>query len=239
MNPPSMNGFDSDPILADLSVGETAARCRQESAAPADRRDPRYCLELFRRAIVGLDGAAWAAIYAQYHALVRHWLGGVHNADDLIQETFLRLHRAMTAERFAAGEFPTLGSVLAFLRTTAVNLLINERRRIVRERRALGLRWEPRGDASDAEDPEPAGGFAPDYLADVTRQELADHVRSLVPDETEWLVLRLTYEFELPPREIARRYPQHFRDAAEVSRVKERVKKRLQNDPRLRRYLED
>ena len=146
---------------------------------------------------------------------------------------------AATAERFTAGEFPTLGSVLAFLRTTAVNLLINEKRRIERERRVLGTPWEPRHNDSDAEEPEPAGSFSPDYLAGVARQELADHVRSLVPDETEWLALRLSYEYELPPREIARRHPQRFHDAAEVSRIKERVKKRLQNDPRLRRYLEE
>ncbi len=234
-----MNQSDPAPHVAILSVDDLAARCRRESAAAAERRDPRYCLELFRRAIVGLDGAAWTAIYAQYHALVRHWLGGIHNADDLVQETFLRLHRAVPAERFTAGEFPTLGSVLAFMHTTAVNLLINERRRIERERRALGPRLEPRRDAPDAEDSKPAGSFTPDYLAGVARQELADRVRSLVPDETEWLVLRLSYEYELPPREIARRHPQHFRDAAEVSKIRERLKKRLQSDSRLRRYLED
>jgi hypothetical protein len=103
----------------------------------------------------------------------------------------------------------------------------------------LGTPWEPRRDDPDAEEPQPVGGFSPDYLADVARQELADHVRRLVPDETEWLALRLSYEYELPPREIAHRHPQRFRDAAEVSRIKERVKKRLQNDPRLRQYLED
>jgi RNA polymerase sigma factor (sigma-70 family) len=227
------------PPVADLTVAQVAAHCRDASAQPAERRDLRYCLELFRRAIVGRDAAAWSALHAQYQALVRRWLGRGADSEDLVQETFLRFHRAATAERFTAGEFPTLGSVLAFLRTTAVNLLINEKRRIERERRVLGTPWEPRHNDSDAEEPEPAGSFSPDYLAGVARQELADHVRSLVPDETEWLALRLSYEYELPPREIARRHPQRFHDAAEVSRIKERVKKRLQNDPRLRRYLEE
>jgi RNA polymerase sigma factor (sigma-70 family) len=246
-----MNQSDLSSAASAMSVAELAVRCRQESAAATERRDPRYCLELFRRAIAGRDAAAWSALYAQYQALVRHWLGRAPDPDDLVQETFLRFHRAATADRFTAGEFPTLGSVLAFLRTTAVNLLINERRRLERERRGLGMRWEPRGDDPNGENPEPGGGpstasfdalgkgAAPDYLAGVAQQELADHIHSLVPDETEWLALRLSYEYDLPPREIARRCPQHFRDAAEVSRIKERVKKRLQNDARLRQYLED
>jgi RNA polymerase sigma factor (sigma-70 family) len=214
-----------------------AARCRQESAA-AERRDLRHCLELFRRAIVGQEDAAWTAVYAQYQALVRHWLGRRPDTDDLLQETFWRFQRGVTAERFAAGQFPTLGSLLAFLRTTAVNLLINERRRQERERRALGTRLEPRRGAPDAPDHDAAASVTPDYLAEVARAELAALIRSLVPDETEWLALRLSYEYDLPPREIARRHPGRFQDAAEVSRIKERLKKRLQNDPRLRRYLE-
>jgi hypothetical protein len=51
-------------------------------------------------------------------------------------------------------------------------------------------------------------------------------------------VLRLTYEFDLRPREIAHRYPRHFKNADEVHQVKERLKKRLERDPLLRQYLD-
>jgi RNA polymerase sigma factor (sigma-70 family) len=226
------------PFATDLSVDDLAFRCQKESATPSERRDPRYCLELFRRAIIDRDNRAWAAIHAQYYVLVRHWLSDVRNADDLIQETFARFSQAMTPGRSASGEFPSLYAVLAYLRVIAVNQSINEKRQLERERRVLGRRVEPRRDDPDAEDPELADSHAPDALDNVIRQELADLIRSLVPDDTEWLVISLSYEYGLFPREIAQLHPQRFRNAAEVSKIKERVRKRLQSNARLRQYLQ-
>jgi len=216
-----------DLPAAALGVDELAARCRQESAKSAQHRDPRPCFELFRHAIVNGSQAAWAAIYIQYHRLVRHWLADVEDADSLVQETFTRFSQAVTAARFTAGEFPTLEKLLAFMRRVAINLRINEARRAARERRASDLLF-----------PQEQGSGSSDHLGRTIRQELADYVRGLLKDEQERLVLDLTYEFELPPREIARRYPQHFKDVVEVHQVKERLKKRLRRDPRLRQYLE-
>jgi DNA-directed RNA polymerase specialized sigma subunit len=134
----------------------------------------------------------------------------------------------VTAERFAAGEFPTLAGLLAFLRTVAINQRNNATRRIVRERRALD-RWVQQ---------EQLTGQA-DRSEQSVRRELADYVLSLVHDERERLVLHLTYEFDLPPREIVKRHPQYFENTAEVNRIKERLKKRLRSDLRLRRYLDE
>ncbi len=210
-----------------MALDELAARCRSETDRPAAQRDPRFCLELLRRAIETDDAYAWAAVYAQYHALVRYWLGRVTDTDDLVQETFARFRQAVTTPRLASGSFPTLASLLAFLRTIAINQRINQARRIERERRALerlqreGIR-DHEGDSLDR----------------AQRCELADYIHGLVPDEREWLVLRLSFELDLPPRQIARSHPHHFTDAAEVSRIKERVTKRLRNDLRLQTYLE-
>jgi RNA polymerase sigma factor (sigma-70 family) len=208
-----------------LSLTEVAMRCREESARPTERRDPIFCLELFRRAVAGHDPAAWDAIYAQYQSLVRYWLGAVADVEDLIQETFARFSRAVTAERLAAGDFPSLGSLLAYLRVTAINRRIDAARHTAREQQAQKAWWEEAQQRADAA--ELASG----------RQALADHIAALVTDETERLVLRLSYENCLPPREIARLYPQRFENAEAVSRIKERLKKRLANDPWLRRYL--
>jgi len=219
--------LDPDSLTEDLSVNDLATRCREESAKSQQHRAPRYCFELFRRAIVGGDEAAWAAVYVQYRSLVRHWLSDVADVENLVQETFARLSQAVTAERFTSGEFPTLGRVLAFVRRIAINLRINEGRQAERERRVL----------NDWLDQEKVA-TASDHVEQVIRQELADHVRGLLKDEQERLVFRLTYEFDLPPREIARRYPRHFEDVDEVYRIKERLMKRLKRDPRLRWYLD-
>jgi len=210
-----------------LPIDDLAARCRAEANRPMQQRDTRFCLELFRRAIVEGDAVAWAAVYAQYHALVRYWLGNAANADDLTQEAFARFGRTVTAERLSSGSFPDLARLLAYLRCIAISLRINEARRAERERRALDA-W------ARATDPQTGG----DCLDEARREELVEYIHSLITDEREWLVVRLTFEYDLPPREIAHRYPQLFAGAAEVSRIKERVTKRLRSNPRLRTYLE-
>jgi len=213
-----------DFLTKGLDVNKLATHCRENSS---ELRHPGHGFELFRRAIVGGDEEAWAAIYTQYHALVRVWLMGVADNDDLVQETFTRFSQAVTVERFTAGEFPTLEKLLAYMRQTAINLRHNENRRTERERRALDAWLEQHPIAVSSQNP-----------VDDIRHELAEYVRNLVEDDQEQLVLRLTFEFELPPREIVHRYPQAFRDVDEVYRVKERLKKRLQRDPRLRGYLD-
>jgi DNA-directed RNA polymerase specialized sigma24 family protein len=212
-------------IDAALNTPDLALRCREESAKPPHQRPLAYCFELFRRAIVEADQLAWAALHAQYIRLVRSWLGNVADPESLVQETFARFSRAVRAERFDA--FPNLTALLGYLRCTAISLRINEHRQRERERRAL-MAWG----AARLTDP------APDDTRAVALQELIDHVYSLLQGEQERLVFDLTYQFALPPREIVRRYPSHFTDVAEVNRIKERLKKRLQRDPRLHSYLE-
>jgi DNA-directed RNA polymerase specialized sigma24 family protein len=212
--------------IGDLNVLHLAERCRQE--ADRSRRglphNPRYCFELFRRAIAEDNQAAWEAIYVQYHDLIRHWTGNPCNADDLIQETLARFSAAITAERM--GDFPTLGSLLQFLRVTAKNLVITRRRRQEREQRGLD-----------------------DWLAEVERQALPnldarlDHeslmidIRSRLRDSDEELVFTLTFEFDLSPQEIAARHPERFPAAEDVYRIKERFLRRLRRDPRLRHLV--
>ena len=133
----TMTLLNPDSLTEGLNVSDLATRCREESAKFPQHRAPRYCFELFRRAIVSGEEAAWAAIYVQHHLLVRRWLSDAADVENLVQETFVRFSQAATAERFSSDEFPNLGKLLAFVRRIAINLRINEERRAVRERRAL------------------------------------------------------------------------------------------------------
>lgn len=210
--------------LGDLNVSHLAERCRQEAERSRQNlpHDPRYCFELFRRAIAGGSQAAWEAIYAQYQDLIRHWVGNPHDAEDLIQETLTRFSTAITPDQLA--DFPSLGALLQFLKVTAKNLVIDRQRRAERERRGL-----------DAWLAELEHRVLPDQNAQLEYEALMAEIRSRLQDPDEELVFTLTFEFDLSPQEIAARQPERFPTAEDVYRIKERFLRRLRRDPRLRR----
>ena len=213
--------------IEELNVPQLAERCRQEAAR--SRRnlpyDPRYCFELFRRALGKGDQAAWEAINAQYRNLIRHWTGNPHNAEDLIQETLARFSQKITPEQLR--NYPTLGHLLSYMKITAKNLVIDRQRRDERERRAL-----------DAWLAEVERRMPPDLDAHLDRESLMAYIRSRLNDPEEDLVFTLTFDFDLAPLEIAVRHPERFPTAEDVYRVKERFLRRLRRDPRLRRLTE-
>ena len=53
--------------LQDLTLAGVAHRCARETELFFQRQsyDPRYCCELFRRAIVDRDQGTWELVYAQ------------------------------------------------------------------------------------------------------------------------------------------------------------------------------
>jgi DNA-directed RNA polymerase specialized sigma24 family protein len=209
--------------VEELEVPQLAEHCRQEAAR--SRRglphDPRYCFELFRRAIAEGNQAAWEAIHTQYRDLIRYWTGDSPNAEDLIQETLTRFFASITPERLA--EFPTLGALLQFLKVIAKNLVIAQRRR---------KEWEERGLEAWIAEMERQGPPDPDTRLD--RESLIVYIRSQLQDPDEALIFMLTFEFGLSPQEIVARYPQRFPTAQEVYRIKERFLRRLGRDPKLR-----
>jgi hypothetical protein len=77
-----MTLLDSDSLTKGLNVNDLATRCREESAKSPQHRDPRYCFELFRRAIVWGDTVAWEVVatlvevlYLPAASLLGRWSG--------------------------------------------------------------------------------------------------------------------------------------------------------------------
>lgn len=91
--------------LADLPIDEIIARCQEETErySRRDSHDPRYCYELFRRALAEQDQEAWQALRAQHQRLVGSWIQATLNRmeyraddasfEDISQEVWLRLFR--------------------------------------------------------------------------------------------------------------------------------------------------
>ncbi|MBN1873650.1 MAG: sigma-70 family RNA polymerase sigma factor [Anaerolineae bacterium] len=186
------------------------------------------CYELFRRACQEQQETAWHAIYVQYMDLVHYWLGKmVYEDEGLINQVFSRFWHAVSAERFA--NFPNLGSCLAFLKrcaqTTAIDAVRSREREQVYATARVGIASILR-DAYSSDMGEVLDHIAAEALY-VSAQAHLEGIQ-------EKLVFCACFEWAMPPRQIAARWPEHFTDAHEVSRVKERILRRLRRDEQVR-----
>ena len=212
--------------LEEIDVAELAERCAQEAAKSRRKRpaDDRYCFELFRRAIVQQDQRAWEAVFHQYRRLVYGWIGASHReVEDLVNETFARFWQGVTPDKFQS-RFHDLGGVLAYLKVCARNLVINYERRRERERLAHSLLEEL---TVHPPDPERKA------IENLAGRKLAAYLKSHLQDKRDQLVFHLSFELGLKPKEIYEQRPHEFESAKQVSRIKERVLKRLRQNPML------
>ena len=211
--------------LATLIVG-----CHEEDHAAVMYG---FCWELFRRAVTGQSTEAWAGIYAQYRERMIRWArwygaADASEADDVVHTAWLKFGAAMRPEVLA--RCPGIQSVLAYLRRCVQSVYLDERRREKREQAYL--------ESWPASEPTPGRHFETMVLEETVRHESATYIYARLKGEEERLVLVLSFEYDMKPAEIAAQHPTVFASAREVSRVKERVLRRLANDPQLRQWRE-
>ena len=215
--------------LAELPLESVVQRCADETARFRRREeyDTRPCHELFRRAIVLQDQAAWEAVYRQYQSQVlawvrRHWAYPLQSepAEALVNEAFGRFWRAMTPQRFARHR--TLGGIMAYLRRCVDSAMIDAHRHGHEE---LPLE-------------EHAEGRYDEPTERLWRKEFWRFVSDQLRDEKERVVVELSFEQELPPRQIRAERPDLFASVREVYQVKRNVLDRLRRNPYTKKFLD-
>ena len=220
--------------FVDLSLAALAERCREETLRflrGQDRSDA-YCFEIFKRAVVGRDDAAWEAIMSQYRGIVLAYVGQ-HTAAAVLRESddywlnraFQRFWSAVGPERFSA--FPDLPALLKYLKLCVHSVLLDE----VRARRvAVSLDEIPEVTPSAA-DAERA------VLSELSGQQLWQTIKRELHDEAEEKVAFLSFARDLKPGEIAERHPTLFGSVADVYRIKRNIIERLRRSPEIRAFL--
>lgn len=207
------------------NVAELARRCAEEMARyqREGQYDPAHCYELFRCALVQRREDAWAAIYEQYHGLVYFWLGHTPGESEvLVNHVFDRFWSFLTPDRFA--DFASMKSILGYLKRCALGIAIDARRK--EERRKVR-------DATLIEAQRIAAGRSSDLsqvLDRIAGEQLYARATQRLQDEQEKLVFYASFELGLKPSQIAKRWETLFDDAQHVSRIKERILRRLRRD---------
>ncbi len=113
------------PVARSLAVGSAAVRRSENYDALGLSVDVETC-----------DDAALTAVYLEYsdaiHSYIYRLLGNNEDADDLTQETFIRVHEHLASLRDAA-------RLRSWLYRIATNLCMDQLRRRSRIRRLLGV----------------------------------------------------------------------------------------------------
>jgi hypothetical protein len=239
---PSPRGAESDlPApdhrlvpLAQWSVAALARCCSEETARflRQNSSDDRYCLELFRRALIGRDDEAWACLYQQYAPLVVTWIHQHQSAAPLLAQdggqalvnmVFAKFSQALTPAKMQ--QFDSLAAVLKYLKMCVHSVVSDE----VRAHQLQQLE-----EALEAVEHELATvDPAEDVVSHISAQALWQVIQEELRSEEERLLIYLAYVQGMKPGEICQRWSQLFPTVSDVYRVKRNMLDRLRRNRRL------
>jgi DNA-directed RNA polymerase specialized sigma24 family protein len=227
---------ETDPRL--LTLAGIAHRCAQETELffRHQSHDPRYCFELFRRAIMDQNQRAWELIYAQYRPLVTGWVKR-HSAfptsgeevQYFVNRAFEKMWLALTPDKFS--RFPNLKSLLRYLQMCLHSVIVDQVR--VAEQSVVGVQVE----ALAAEGRTKGLIVESQALDRVQRQEFWDQINARLHNEKERQVVYGSFVLALKPRELYAQFQETFCDVNEVYRVKENILARLRRDTELQKLF--
>ncbi|HEX2911969.1 MAG TPA: hypothetical protein VH186_14270 [Chloroflexia bacterium] len=227
------------------NLSEIITQCREQTELfiRHEPYDQKYCLEIWRRAIVNRDEAAWEATITQYAVFVRRWLSqrlANHPAlrfeeEVLVNGVFINFFRFVGPDKFSS--FNNLAGVLQYLKLCCATIVADAQRDY--QARNLNLPLETTDPQEDSGDSGLSHGerLSSDFDLEAEALNRADRstfwntVWRKLPDPTDRLLVYLRYVLDMPPREITQLYPQHFPDVAEVYRRNKNLLWRLRNNP--------
>lgn len=228
-----------DPNVRSMPLEEVGYRCAEENIRYISGRenDPRFCYELFRRALASEDEGAWTLLYYQFESQVAHWVKRDRlfpftgePVDHFVNDAYMRMFRTLKCldEELFILRFPTLGALLAYLKRCVRSSLQDTVAKSGFNLQMSELNDEITGDRV----------WASDAIEEAEYQrELWEAIQRHLTDEEERNVFYDSYVLGLKAPEIMTRYPESFTEVMQVFRIRARILRRLRKDPGLRRYL--
>jgi hypothetical protein len=219
--------------LRDLPLDElrALAQAQELSYTRGEVTDDAAGLELFRRALVDSDEAAWQVVTDVYRRLLvsqasRRVVRGLVVEDDgfCVDRAFQRFWRASRGGQ--VHQFNDLPSILKYLKMCLASVLLDE----ARARRRLA--WVSIDDVP----PEMCVGDDParQVISRLSGRELWDTINRELTDDRERLVARLSFVGGLTPREILARHAAQFEDVFDVYKTNRNMLERLRRSRALR-----
>lgn len=236
--PPVRGQRENVPPVELLSVADLAHYCSVETNKflKQSASNDRFCLELFRRAILTRDDRAWTSIYQQYAPLVLTWVTQHQSATSiltqdggapLVNASFAKFSQALTPAKI--DKFDSLAALLKYLKMCVHSVVADEVR--VRQSRQFE-------DTLDSIEQEPASDDpADDVVSNLSAQDLWRIILEEVQAEDERMLIYAAYVHGMKPSEISSQHPHLFGSVDEVYRIKRNVLERLRRNRRLQALI--
>ncbi|MCU0491351.1 MAG: sigma-70 family RNA polymerase sigma factor [Chloroflexaceae bacterium] len=219
-----------------LDLSTLMRRCSAESERfyRGIPHDTRYSYELFRRALVERNEAAWEYLFHHYNSLVEGWVrrsgaftSSGESSEYFVVGAFTKFWRAVSPERFAA--FPTLASLLHYLQLCATSVVIDT----VRAQSWSEMVPEENATASHT----PHSSPDEEAMHRVHREEFWRFIDEQLHTEDERIVVYGSFVLGMTPRAIQARYANLFSSVNDVYNVKRNVLGRLARNSQLRQLI--
>lgn len=226
-----------------LGLQELAQECANQEALYrklGDKAsDPRFCYELFRRALVQKDEAAWSLIYQQYEPQIVRWIrqnpafrSTGQDADYFVSEVFAKFWHAVSPQKFSQ-QLTRLGAILLYLKKCVASTLYSYQRTLKKESMYVALEQVNIGISN------PSSERPVEYsvLQKVDVEQLWAVIEPLLKNEQEKVVVESAFLLGKKAKQIQAEYPHLFADTKSIYRTKENLLKRFRRNPKLRAWL--
>lgn len=209
--------------------------CRR---ATPDKANERYCLELFRRAIVEKSQACWSALYSQYLKLVYRWtiefaktnteIGEV-TIEEMAQDAFTQFWRSYRSEHLAKAE--GMGSILRYLKSCVWTSV----QQVLRKQKESLLSLEEALDVNLAEQTQTERQI----LSTLATERFWQVLDGCCSSDRERAIARLRFVDAWKPGEIVKRRPDLATDEKELFKLLRNLKDRLERNEYMRELQRD
>lgn len=217
-------------IVRLLNISSVSHRCAKEQRDYLRRRsfDPRFCFELFRRALAESEQEAWENILEIFSPLVSGWVlrhngypDCTESVEFFVQGAFVRFWSSLNGDHF--DEEKELSELLQYLKRCVHSEIVDHLRRMR---------------APTVEMPDHLAADSPFPVDPIAVENLWNFVNGRLNDEKERIIVYASFFLDYKPREILAGYPTYFRNVKEIHRIKENVISRLRRIPGFEEYFE-
>lgn len=244
--------------LDEFEPNDLLDQCR---AVKADKSNERFCLELFRRAIIDKSQACWAALYQQYLKLIYRWtiefaknndgIGDV-SIEEMAQDAFTQFWRSYSSDHLAKAE--GMGSILRYLKScvwTSVQQVLRKQKQVL-----ISLEEEvSEGAVTQSQDSLSASDSPNSYSPHNYSPKNSESERSVIDtmmatrfwqvvdaccsSDRERIIARLRFVDAWKPSEIVKKRPDLATDEKELFKLLRNLKDRLERNELMREFHRD